>query len=88
MPKPKFYFSVHLQKQAAEKGIPLDKIQRVLNTATPYPARYFDQYRYVGDGIAVIADSSGKVITVYLDRVFTPLRPDQIARGEQIRRTK
>lgn len=83
-----FRLTQHVQQQAAAKGIDLGKLERVL----AHPARittvsrYPDQSRYIGEGIAVIVSNDGAVITVYLDGVLTPLRADQIARGEQIRR--
>lgn len=86
-----FIFSRHLPKQAKEKRIDLDKIQRVLNRPDKITkvSRYPGQTRYIGEGIAIIVAEDGQtVITVYLDRVFTPLRADQIAKGEIIKRTR
>ena len=84
-----FRLTQHVQAQAAAKGIDLGKLERVL--AHPQHitrvSKYPNQSRYIGEGIAVIVSNDGAVITVYLDGVMTPLRPDQIARGEQIRRT-
>ena len=85
-----FRYTRHLIEQAENKNIPLEKIGAVLQsparitTVTKYP----NQSRYIGKGIAVIVDTTTRaVITVYLDGIITPLRPDQIARGEQIHRT-
>jgi hypothetical protein len=80
----------HIQEQARTKGIDLEKIGRVLQSPariTPV-TKYPNQSRFIGEGIAIIVDTcSQAAITVYLDGVITPLRPDQIARGETIRRT-
>lgn len=85
----KFTLTRHVQDQAREKGIELSKILDALQHGyqTPVTA-YPHQTRYIKHGIAVVADDwTHNVITVYLDRVITPLRPDQIARGERINRT-
>lgn len=85
-----FTLSDHIQKQAREKNIELWKIQDALQHGytTPVTA-YPHQTRYIKNGIAVVADDWTHVaITVYLDRVITPLRPDQIARGERIQRKR
>lgn len=79
----------HVQQQAATKGIELNKVLRVLTSPTRVTnvSKYPGQTRHIGEGIAVIVSPDGAAITVYLDGVITPLRPDQLARGEQIRRT-
>lgn len=85
-----FTLGYHIQDQANKKGISLEKIAQVLATPSRITdvTRYPGQKRYIGQGIAVIVDPiARKAITVYLDGVFTPLRPDQIAAGEVIRRT-
>ena len=84
-----FRLTAHVQQQAAAKGIDLAQLQRVLANPDRITkvTRYENQARYIGEGIAVIVcTTNGAVITVYLDGVITPLRPDQIARGEQIQR--
>lgn len=83
-----FRLSRHVLDQAAAKGIDLWKITDALEHGyqTPVTA-YPHQTRYIKHGIAVIADDWTHVaITVYLDRKITPLRPDQIERGERIDR--
>ena len=85
-----FRLTQHVQAQAAAKGIDLGKLERVLAHPSRITnvSRYPNQSRYIGEGIAVIVDDrTNAVITVYLDGVITPLRPDQIARGETIRRS-
>jgi hypothetical protein len=84
-----FHYTAHLIQQAQDKGIQLSRIMQVLEHPTKITpvTRYPNQSRYIGQGIAVIVcDLSNSVITVYLDGVVTPLRPDQIARGETIKR--
>lgn len=78
----------HIKEQAANKGIDLAKIYRVLANPSriTHVSRYENQERYIGEGIAVIVADGEVAVTVYLDGIVTPLRPDQIARGEKILR--
>ena len=47
------------------------------------------QWRYCSMGYCAVVDTDDKaIITIYKDRVITPLRPDQIEKGIQIRRKK
>jgi hypothetical protein len=85
-----FHYTRHLIAQSQAKNIPLSRIMQTLENPSRITtvSQHPNQSRYIGNGIAVIVcDSDHSVITVYLDGVLTPLRPDQIARGETIRRT-
>lgn len=76
----------HVIATAARLGVAIRTIKKILADAKPYPSRLHPgQFRYVGDGIAVVVDGNS-VITVYKDRVLTKLRPDQLAKGERINR--
>lgn len=83
-----YILSPHLVEQARAKGIPLEKVEYVLQHGRKLNNNlYADQARFIGQGIAVVTNELTHVaITVYLDRVKTPLRPDQIERGAKIER--
>jgi hypothetical protein len=83
-----YTLSPHIIEQARAKDIPLAKIQEVLKHGRrANNPLYPNQARYIGQGIAVVVDELNKTaITVYLDQVKTPLRPDQIERGVKIER--
>jgi hypothetical protein len=53
-----------------------------------YPSRTYPGQRRVASGkyCFIVADDGETVITVFLDKVVTPLRPDQIAAGVEIKR--
>lgn len=85
-----FTLTNHIRAQARSKGISLETITQVLAKPARITkvTRYPNQSRYIGKGICVIVNTTTRAaITTYLDGVITPLRPDQIARGETIRRT-
>jgi hypothetical protein len=47
------------------------------------------QWRYCSMGYCVVVDANDTVVvTIYKDKVITPLRPDQIEKGVQIKRKK
>jgi len=83
-----YTMSVHAQDKAHELNVPLYKIMNVVLHGRSQPVTmYPNQTRYIGQGIAVCVDEVTKtVITLYLDKVLTPLRPDQIAKGVTINR--
>lgn len=79
--------STHFREQMTAKGIdPHDVIAAVKN---PYKVtdvrRYPGQKRFCGSGVAVVAAPEGskwRLVTVYLDGVVTPMRPDQASDPE------
>ena len=77
----------HIISKAQELGISLDNIKAVLeHPKTTAPSLLHPgQVRYTGGGIAVMV-ADGVAVTVYLDTVRTPLRPDQIKAGVCIKR--
>ena len=72
----------HVRETLRSKGIAGANVRNAL--IHPYKItevrRYPGQWRYCGAGVAVVVDftySVPRVITVYLDGVVTPMRPDQ-----------
>lgn len=76
--------TAHFKKQLVLKGLdPRDIIAAWKNPAEVYPSgkRYPGQWRVTGNGICIVGKPEGDTfvfITVYLDRVLTPPRPDQM----------
>lgn len=72
-------FSEHFKRQFREKGFTTAQIREAIES--PYKVtpvtRYPGQKRYCGGGVAVVMRDN-VAITVYLDGVVTPLRPDQM----------
>lgn len=75
----KVVFTSHFKKQFREKGFTTAQIREAIEN--PYKItdvrRYPGQRRYCGGGVAVVMRDN-YAITVYLDGVVTPLRPDQM----------
>jgi len=85
--------SRHATQQAVTKRINVDNIKSAfVNTNEYYPSgSHPGQYRMTGSGVCLVGVPRGDtffVITLYLDRVITPLRPDQIEAGAVIMRDK
>ena len=81
--------SEHAERQAVAKGWTRDDIiDAVCSPHTTYPSlKYPGQVRMIkGDLCVVVEPASNRVVTVYKNVVETDLRPDQIARGDKIRR--
>ena len=74
----KITYTHHFLMQAAAKGFTADQITEAIRT--PYDVndvlRYPGQRRYMGGGVAVVMDGN-RAITIYEDKVVTPLREDQ-----------
>lgn len=78
-------YSHHFLTQALAKGITAEQIREALTRpyAVTEVTRYPGQRRYCGrgvaggPGVAVVLDGE-TAITLYLDQVSTPLRPDQM----------
>lgn len=72
-------FTEHFKKQFRSKGFTSAQIREAIEH--PYKItdvrRYPGQRRYCGGGVAVVMRDR-TAITVYLDGVVTPLRPDQL----------
>lgn len=68
----------HFLTQAVTKGFTADQIE----TAIRNPERVTEvtkkpwQRRYIGAGVAIIMDGN-RAVTLYADRIVTPLREDQ-----------
>jgi hypothetical protein len=81
----------HFIKVIKDKGFDPDKILNTLtNPAEVYESRnHPGQWRVTGNGLCLVGKPEGNtftLITAYLDRVITDLRPDQIAAGHKINR--
>ena len=85
------YFTKHAEAKLRDlyhsHGISTMHVDMALQ-AYPRPSRnHPGQSRFCGGGVCLVVDDvTGAVITAYLDRVLTPLRPDQIAAGVTINR--
>lgn len=69
----------HFRSQMKSKGIPAENVIAALRAPERVTdvRRYPGQKRYCGYGVAVVMDGQ-TAITLYLDQVVTPLRPDQM----------
>lgn len=80
--------SEHAERQAVAKGWTRDDIIAAVDWPdTQYPSmKYPGQVRMIKGDLCVVCDpAANRVVTVYKNVVETPLRPDQIARGDKIR---
>ena len=70
----------HALRTVADKGINLDDVRAVWKDPdTRYPShRHPGQHKRIGRGLCLACDdATGRVITVFVDQVATPLRSDQ-----------
>jgi hypothetical protein len=80
----------HAIVTAKSKGFsPVDVLDVANRPASRYPSKnHPGQYRHTGRGLCCVISEDGlKVVTVYQDGIITPLRPEQLERGEHINRT-
>lgn len=75
--------TAHFIKTIKVKGFDVQKIIDTLrNPAEVYPSRsHPGQWRVTGNGYCIVGKPEGDkfvMITAYLDRVVTPVRPDQL----------
>ncbi len=80
----------HANKVIHEKGFdPYDVWDTFVSPKFETPvSKYPDQTRLIGNGLALVGREEGDefvLITVYLDRVLTPPRPDQLTTPEGMR---
>jgi hypothetical protein len=77
--------SDHGKAQAAAKGWTLHQVWLAhVDPDVTYPSRREGQMRHIRGNLVVIVDArSNRAITVYENIVDTPLRADQIAKGER-----
>ena len=77
----------HARKVAEDKGFPLNQIHQTFDR----PRRVYrsrshpGQHRVTGHGLCLVGRKCGDkfvVMTIYLDEVLTPPRPDQLATAE------
>jgi len=88
MPPTPTRITEHACRKLREIGATTEQVDAAL-AATPYPSRNWPgQWRFCAAGVCLVSSSEGVIITAYLDRVLTPLRPDQIAAGVQIKRVE
>lgn len=73
----------HFVKTVKDKGFDGNKIiEAIMNPAEVYPSgSHPGQWRITGNGYCIVAKPEGArliLITAYLDRVVTAVRPDQM----------
>jgi len=73
----------HFVKTVRDKGFDADMVLNTLtNPAEVYPSKsHPGQWRVTGNGLCLVGKPEGDtftLITAYLDRVVTPVRPDQL----------
>ena len=76
------HFTNHFIKQAKHKGFTAEQIVGALSRSGKYArvtpvTKYPGQMRFCGNGVAVVMDGN-TAITIYADRVVTPLREAQM----------
>jgi len=81
----------HALQVCVDKGFTLANVRATFSRPSEiYPSgSHPGQWRNTGHGLCLVGVPSGDtftVITLYQDRVITPLRPDQIASGVIINR--
>jgi hypothetical protein len=72
--------TTHALRTIADKGISLEDVRAVWKDPdTRYAShRHPGQHKRIGRGLCLACDdATGRVITVFVDQVATPLRPDQ-----------
>lgn len=75
-----FSMTAHAARTIESKGFPLSVVQAVWRDPdTTYPSyKHPGQHKRTGQGICLCCDdATGRVITVFINEVATPLRPDQ-----------
>ncbi len=73
----------HAERTIAEKGFDMGRVTKTFRNPdyVTNVAKYPDQIRLIGNGLALVGMDKGDtfvLITVYLDGVITPPRPDQL----------
>ncbi len=73
----------HFVKQVAAKNFDPEAVLSTLSDPTElYPSRsHPGQYRVTGNGLCIVGEPRGSkfvLLTIYKDRVVTPVRPDQL----------
>lgn len=92
-PWSRFDMTQHATRVMHEKGFDPTTVARTLrNPSEVYPSgNHPGQYRITGNGLCIVGKPEGDVfviITMYLDRIITELRPDQMAQGVIIKRDR
>jgi len=75
-----FSMTAHAQRVAEAKGFDVAAVQAVWrDPQVTYPShRHPGQHKRTGAGLCLACDdATGRVITVFVDQEFTPLRKDQ-----------
>jgi hypothetical protein len=88
-----FTMTAHATQVMRDKGFDPATVARTLKAPSEvYPSgMYPGQWRITGNGLCIVGKPEGDafiIITMYLDRVITPLRPDQQAAGIVINRSR
>lgn len=77
----------HVRDTIIKKGFDAEKVRRAVESPEQVTdvLKYPGQVRAIGEGLAVVLRPEGRgwlAVTVYLDRVLTPPRPDQMKTKE------
>lgn len=79
--------TAHFFRTMKQKGFdPQAVVDTLKNPTEVYPSRsHPGQFRVTGNGVCIVGKPEGDVfhlITIYADRVVTPVRPDQLRTAE------
>jgi hypothetical protein len=84
----KYILTKHAKEVCKRLDIPEADVIEICKVGVEYPSKnHVGQMRHSGLGYCVVTEDD-RIITIYKDRVITPLRPDQIKSGTKIKRTK
>jgi hypothetical protein len=84
----KYILTKHAKEVCKRLEISEEFVLEVCKVGVECPSKnYVGQMRHSGLGYCVVTEDD-RVITIYKDKVITPLRDDQIKSGVQIKRRK
>ncbi len=84
----KYILTKHAKEVCKRLEITEEFVLEVCKVGVEYQSKnHVGQMRHSGLGYCVVTEED-RVITIYKDRVITPLRADQIKSGTKIKRTK
>ena len=83
-----YILTKHAKDVCKRLEISEELVYKIVKIGRKYPSKnHIGQWRYSACRYCVVVDEDGvSIITIYKDKVITPLRDDQV--GVKIRRTK